>query len=98
MLAQLELEVQELRARAQQAENQETKEPLDRPAERSRREDRTAALQPARQVIEARAQALAAAQQADYAATQAKRQPPPPARAAGSESAIQLHRSGQWHR
>ena len=74
LIAQLELEVQELMARAQQAENQETKEALDIPAELTRREDRKAALQQARQVIEARAKELAAAQQADYEAKQAKRQ------------------------
>jgi transposase/cytochrome oxidase assembly protein ShyY1 len=71
MIAQLELEVQELIGRAQQAENQETKEALDIPAELTRREDRKAALQQARRVIEARAKEMAAAQQADY---QAKRQ------------------------
>ena len=74
MIAQLELEVQELMTRAQQAENQESKEQLDIPAELTRREDRKAALQQARQVIEARAQELAAAHQADYAAKQAQRQ------------------------
>src|SRR5260221_7398562 len=74
MIAQLELEVQELMARPQQAENQETKEALDIPAELTRRADRKAALQQARQVIEARAQELAAAQQADYEAKQAQRQ------------------------
>lgn len=74
MIAQLELEVQELMTRAQQAENQESKEPLDIPAELTRREDRKAALQEARAVIEARAQELAAARQADDDAQQAGRQ------------------------
>ena len=74
MIAQLELEVQELVGRARQAENQETKEALDIPAELTRREDRKAALQQARRVIEARAKEMAAAQQADYQAKQAKRQ------------------------
>jgi len=74
MLAQLELEVQELMTRAKQAENQETKEQLDLPAELQRRESRRAALQQARALIEARAQELAAAQQADYEAKQARRQ------------------------
>ncbi len=74
MIAQLELEVQELMQRAQQAENQETKDALDIPAELTRREDRKAALQQARQVIEARAQEVAAARQADYDAKQAQRQ------------------------
>ena len=74
MIAQLELEVQELMTRAQQAENQETKEPLDIPAELLRRTDRKAALQQARVIIAARAQELAEAQQADYTAKQAERQ------------------------
>lgn len=74
MIAQLELEVQELMQRAQQAENQETKDALDIPAELTRREERQAVLQQARQVIEARAQEVAAARQADYDAKQAQRQ------------------------
>lgn len=74
LIAQLELEVQELMQRAQQAENQETKEALDIPAELTRREERKAALQQARQVIEGRAKELAAAHQADYEAQQAQRQ------------------------
>jgi transposase len=74
LIAQLELEVQELMTRAEQAENQETKDALDIPAELTRREDRKAALQQARQVIEARAQEMAAAHHADYAAKQARRQ------------------------
>ena len=74
MIAQLDLEVQELMQRAQQAEEQETKDGLDIPVELTRREDRKAALQQARQVIEARAKELAAAKQADYTEKQAKRQ------------------------
>lgn len=74
MLAQLELEVKELTERAQHAESQEGKDPLDIPAELTRRTDRQAALQQARQIIEARAKELAAAQQPDYEAKQAKRQ------------------------
>lgn len=74
MLAQLELEVKELTERAQRAENQETKDALELPAELTRRADRKTALQHARQVIEARAQELAAAQQPDYEAKQARRQ------------------------
>jgi hypothetical protein len=70
----LDLEVQELMSRAQQAENQETKDALDIPAELTRRADRKAALQQARQVIEARAKEMAAAQQGDYEAKQAQRQ------------------------
>jgi len=64
MIAQLELEVQELLQRAAQADAQEAQDGLDIPAELTRREDRKAALQQARQVIEARAQELAAAKQA----------------------------------
>lgn len=74
MIAQLELEVQELTDRAQQAEAQEAKEVLDIPAELTRRNDRKAALQQAMQVIEARAKELAVAKQADYAAKLAQRQ------------------------
>jgi transposase len=74
MLAQLELEVKELMERAQHAEAQESKDALDIPAELTRRVDRQAALQQARQIIEARAKELAAAQQPDYEAKQAKRQ------------------------
>lgn len=74
LIAQLEWEVQELMNRAQQADARENKEGLDIPAELTRREDRKAALQQARQVIEARAKELAAAKQADYAAKQAQRQ------------------------
>ena len=74
LIAQLELEVNQLLARAQQAEAQENQEPLDIPAELKRRESRKAALQKARQVIEERAKEMAAAPQADYAAKQAARQ------------------------
>ena len=74
MLAQLELEVKELMERAQQAEAQEQQDGLDIPAELTRRADRKAALQQARQVIEARAKELAAAQQPAYEAKQARRQ------------------------
>jgi hypothetical protein len=74
LIAQLELEVQELMTRAEQAEAREAQEPLDIPAELARREKRVAALQQARQVIEARARELAAAQQPEYEAKQAARQ------------------------
>jgi transposase len=74
MIEQLELEVEELMERAKQAEAQETKEPLDIPAELGRREKLVAALQQARQVIEERAKELAAVQQAEYEAKQAARQ------------------------
>jgi transposase len=74
LIAQLELEVQELLTRAEQADRQEAKETLDLPAELTRREQRLAALKQARQVIEARAQELAAAQAAAYQAKVAARQ------------------------
>ena len=74
MLAQLELEVQELMARAEQAEAQESPEQLDLPAELARREKRVAALQQARAVIQARAKELAAAEQPEYEAKPAARQ------------------------
>jgi transposase len=74
MIEQLELEVKELMERAKQAEAQESQEPLDIPAELARRENRQAALQQARQVIEARAQEMAAAQQEEYKAKVAARQ------------------------
>src|SRR5882672_8871663 len=63
MIEQLELEVKELMARAEQAEANEAKEPLDLPEELARREKRVAALRQARQVMEERARELAAAQQ-----------------------------------
>jgi hypothetical protein len=75
MIAQLELEVQELITQAKQADAQETKTPgLDIPAELQRREHRAAALQRARQVIEERARELAAAQQPEYEAKVAARE------------------------
>jgi hypothetical protein len=73
LIAQLELEVQELLQRAAHAEAEETNETLDIPAELARRDKRKAALQQARQVIEARAKELAAAQQPEYEAKQARR-------------------------
>jgi transposase len=75
MIAQLELEVQELITLAKQADAQETKTPgLDLPAELQRRESRVAALQRARQVIAERARELAAAQQPEYEAKVAARE------------------------
>lgn len=72
-ITQLELEVQELVTRAAQADTQEAKETLDLPAELARREKRLTALKQARQVIEARAKELAAAQAEAYQATLAAR-------------------------
>jgi transposase len=64
MIAQLELEVQELMTRAEQAEAREAKETLHR----------LAALQRARQVMAERARELAAAQQPEYETKVAARQ------------------------
>jgi transposase len=74
LITQLELEVQELVARAKQADTHEPKETLDLPAELTRREKRLTALKQARQVIEARAKELAAAQAEPYQAKVAARQ------------------------
>jgi transposase len=74
LITQLELEVQALVTRAKQADTQEPKETLDLPAELTRREQRLAALKQARQVIEARAKELAAAQAEPYQAKVAARQ------------------------
>jgi transposase len=75
LIAQLELEVQELITHAQQADAQETQPPgLDLPAELQRREPRVAALRRARQVIEERARELAAAQPPEYEVKVAARQ------------------------
>ena len=73
LIAQLQLEVQELVARAEQADTREAKEPLDIPAELQRREQRVASLQQARQIIEARAKEIAAAQQGEHQAKLAAR-------------------------
>ena len=74
MVEQLELEVKELIGRAQQAEASQAKETLDIPAELARRENRVAALKQARQIIEQRRNEIAAVQQEEYEAKQAKRQ------------------------
>jgi len=74
LITQLELEVQELVTRAKQADTQASPETLDLPAELTRREKRLAALKQARQVIEARAQEMAAAQAESYQAKVAARQ------------------------
>ncbi len=74
LITQLELEVQELGTRAAQADLQSPKETLDLPAELARREKRLTALNQARQVIEARAKELAAAQVEPYQAKVAARQ------------------------
>ena len=73
MIEQLELEVQDLMVRAEQAEAKESQETLDIPAELMRREQRKAARQQARPIIEERGQEMAAARQADDQAKQAAR-------------------------
>jgi hypothetical protein len=74
LICQLQLEVQALVTRAEQADTREATETLDIPAELQRRETRMAALQQARQVIEARAKETATAQQAEHQARVAARQ------------------------
>jgi transposase len=69
----VELEVQELLPRAEQADQRETPATLDLPAELTRREKRLAALKPARQVLEAQAQEMAAAKPAEPQAKVAAR-------------------------
>ena len=74
LITQLELEVQELLTRAEQTDAREAKETLDLPAELTRRDKRLAALKQARQVIEARAKEMAAAQAESYQTKVAGRQ------------------------
>jgi transposase len=73
MITQLGLEVKELMTRAEQADARETEFPLELPAELQRREQRVAALQRARAVIEERAREIAATQQPEYEAKVAAR-------------------------
>jgi len=90
MMEQLELAVQQLLAKAEQADSTPLQEGLSLPAEITRRQERRAALEPARVQIEARAQARYAAQLAEYEKKVAERAakkehgekvggPPPPA-------------------
>lgn len=74
LITRLQLEVAELTTRAEQADRQEAKEPLDLPAELARRAQRIESLKRARQIIEAQAKERAAAQQAEQQATVAARQ------------------------
>lgn len=73
MIAQLELEVQQLLAKAEQADATPLQDGLTIPGEITRRQERKAALAQARAAIEARAQARYAAQLADHAAQLAER-------------------------
>ncbi len=74
LITLLELELQVLLSRAGPADTRETKETLDLPAELTRREHCLAALKQARQVIEARAKEMAAAQTESYQAKVAARE------------------------
>jgi len=73
-IAQLELEVQELLAKAEQADSTPLEEGLSIPEEVQRRQERKAKLAAARAEIEARAKARAAAEMADYQAKLAERE------------------------
>jgi hypothetical protein len=74
MIEQLQLEVQQLLDKAEQADAQEQTSGLDVPAELARREKRLAALQEARRVIEERAKEAAALQQKEHEAKMEQRQ------------------------
>jgi len=74
LITQFQLEAAELTTRAEQSDAQEAKETLDLPAELARREKRIEALKHARQIIEAQAKAMAAAQQVEHQAKVAERQ------------------------
>jgi len=73
MSAQLELEVQQLLAKAEQADATPLQDGLTIPEEMTRRQERQAALAQARAEIEARAQAHYAAQLAEHEAKLAER-------------------------
>lgn len=75
-IEQLELEVQELLAKAEQADSTPLQEGLSIPAEVQRRQERKAKLAAARAEIEARAKARAAVEMADYQAKLAERESP----------------------
>ena len=74
LIAQLELEVQELVTRAEAADASAPKETLDLPAELQRREKRVDALKQARAQIEVRAKEMAALKKAEPEAQLAQRQ------------------------
>lgn len=73
MIEQLELEVQQLLAKAEQADATPLQDGLTIPEEITRRQERKAALAQARAEIEARAQARYAVQQAEHEAQMAQR-------------------------
>ena len=74
MIQELELEVEQLVAKAEAEDAQPLAEGLKVPEEIARREARVAALKAARAVIEQRAQERAAAERVDYATKVAQRQ------------------------
>ncbi len=73
MMEQLELEVQQLLAKAEHADSTPLQDGLSLPAEITRRQERRAALERARAQIEARAQARYAVQRAEYEKQMAER-------------------------
>jgi transposase len=73
-IEQLDLEVKELLAKAEQADSTPLQEGLSIPQEVQRRQERKAKLAAARAEIEARAKARAAAEMAEYQAKLAERQ------------------------
>jgi hypothetical protein len=73
MIEQLEWEVQQLLAKAEQADSTPLQDGLSLPAEITRRQERRAALEQARAQIEARAQARYAVQLAEYQKKMAER-------------------------
>ena len=73
MIEHLELEVQQLLAKAEQADSTPLQDGLSLPAEITRRQERRAALEQARAQIEARAQARYAFQLAEYQKKMAER-------------------------
>jgi transposase len=73
LIEQLELEVQQLLAKAEQADSTPLQDGLSLPAEITRRQERRAALEQARAQIEARAQARYAVQLAEYQKKMAER-------------------------
>jgi transposase len=76
MIEQLELEVQQLVAKAEQADSAPLQDGLTIPEEIARRQERTAALQKARAEIEARARARYAAELAERAAKKERGEKP----------------------
>ena len=74
LITRFQLEVAELTTRAETADVNEAKEPLDIPAELARREKRIESLKQARQIIETQARAMAEAKQTEHQAKVTARQ------------------------